>query len=833
MQPLELPFLATNKKKTPTLQWSCVRIERNQAIDEFLELYAVKNNEKDLLAAAFLVFSARLSGQYQCHVWYTHSELLKELEGLTGLYATHVPLPAKISPDSCCSDVLAVIMEEMAGSRNQGTYIRDMFTRFPDLRQKAQSLGVGVETVEKGLWSTPTSSMSLRFIVDECDKGPILAFDQTVVDELTVETIVERFLIFLRGATSAPEVRLKELPLLTKKERHQILVEWNATEDLTVPNRCVHQLFEEQATSRPNRIAAVYEAQYLTYMELNQKANGLAGLLIDQDVGKGCYVPVLMQSGLNLLIAYLAIMKSGAIFAPIDPNWPSERIGKILADLNAHVVVVESIHNHKVMLEAAENSPSIIRVNHRELVLQQQNLDISINLGDPLYVIYTSGSTGQPKGVINCHRGAVNRFFGASKELIQLGLAVDEMRVLNTISPIFDPSILQLLWPLTSGGRTIISSPKLRSDLDYLLETVSREKVTSTSLVASLFNVLTNLLMTSMACREKLASLNCLLVGGEQVDIAVVKKFRALCPQVQVSIIYGPTETAMGVISHHVRDDAHKTLPIGRPLPNVQAYVLNDDLEPVPVGVIGELCIGGVQVGFGYLNDSYATDRAFIYNPFSTSGEDRLYRTGDLACYQSDGNIVFVGRKDDQIKIRGMRIELGEIKAALDAHPDVKESAVTAIKGYDGNVNLIGYIVARSQANPSTGVLRKFLGSKLPETYIPSNFFVLEAIPRLASGKIDKHRLPRLQPTVFDEKSSTLFESTMEKTIISICSEILGIDSIDNKRNLFELGMDSLSIMRLISRLRENPSIELSVRDVFNNPIIEDLAAAIEETIQE
>jgi len=599
-------------------------------------------------------------------------------------------------------------------------------------------------------------------------------------------------------------------------------VSWNDTTREYPLDKCIHQLFEEQVERTPEHIAVLFGNRKLTYREVNQKANQLAHLLKDQGVKKGKYVPVLMERSLELLLSHLAIMKAGAAFVPIDPKWPVTRIREIFNQLNTEIFLVNS---SQADWEDLSNWSRVV-VNELELTEFKSNLNLSTSCTEPIYVIFTSGSTGKPKGAINQHRGITNRFLNMND---RYGCQENDV-ILCTSNHVFDSSVWQLFWPLINGNCTAIVPPDFSFELHKIIELIEKFKVTITDFVPSVLNLLVVLLERNPQLRHQLHSLRQLIIGGEAMNVKAIYQFKSYFPNVGITNAYGPTETSIGVIFYEVPSVCTASMftaeiPIGRPLFNVHALILDRHLNLVPIGVPGELYIGGVCVGLGYLNEEAKTRCVFIPNPFSEINSDRLYQTGDLVRYLPDGNIEFLDRIDRQVKIRGIRIELGEVEATLAQHPDLREAVVIVKEDTPGDKRLFAYVVA-NESQPTIAQLRSFIKSKLPDYMVPSAFVVLEAIPLTPNGKIDRRALP--SPDFSTQAAGRIAPCTnTELQLVQIWSEVLNIPAVGVRDNFFDLGGHSLLAVRLMARIEQQLGTHLALATLFTEPTIEHQASLL------
>ena len=688
----------------------------------------------------------------------------------------------------------------------------------PQLELAGLSLTLEMENV--------TANFDLSLSIEEIEQELIGSWEYNtdLFDATTIKRMVGHFHTLLEGIVANPQQPISALPILTASERKQLLVEWNNTQKEYPQDKCIHELIEAQVERTPTRIAAVFENKTLTYLEVNHKANQLAYLLREKGIGRGKYVPVLMEKSLELLLSHLAIMKAGAAFVPMDPKWPIERIKEILHELNSEVVLVSPAQPH---WEALANWSCIV-VDEQKLTDATPNLNVSLNLDDPIYAIFTSGSTGKPKGAINKHRGIVNRFFNMND---RYGSQEDDV-ILFTSNFVFDSCVWQLYWPLINGARTVIPPQSFGLDLPQIIAIIEKEKVTITDFVPSVFNILLDYLADNLESHCHLNSLRQLVVGGEAMSSKAIYQFKLYFPSIRISNAYGPTETSIGVIFHEVPSEFTEPIPIGKPLHNVYALILDKHLNPVPIGVTGELYLGGECVGLGYLNNETATRAVFIPNPFAEINSKLLYKTGDLVRYLPDGIIEFLGRIDNQVKIRGIRIELGEVEAVLAQHPEVRRTVVIAREDNPGEKRLIAYVVPNNQQVATAQELRRFLKEKLPEYMIPSTFIVLDSLPLTPNGKIDWRALPVPDSSrICLEVGFVPPHTPTEEILVNLWIEVLGLERVSIYDNFFELGGHSLLTTQLVSRIRQAFSVELPLRAVFEHPTIAELAELV--TVQQ
>lgn len=643
--------------------------------------------------------------------------------------------------------------------------------------------------------------------------------NRDLFEEATITRMLEHFQVLLHAAVGDPDRRVSQLPLLTDQERDKLLLEWNRTEVDFPELACVHQLFEKQARLRPDTAAAVFEGQTLTYRELNARANRLAHYLQGLGVKPESLVGICLERSLDMAVALLAVLKSGGAYVPLDPDHPRERLDFVVNDSHPIVVLTTA--------ELADRVPSgdarSVRLDadaNRILHQSEEDLPCETDLDSAVYVIYTSGSTGSPKGAVNVHRGPCNRLLW---ELRYYEIGPSD-RVLFKTPLSFDPSFMEFFRPLVCGGRLVIARPDGHGDPAYLAELIARERITMAAFVPSLLRAFVEEEQIAQGCD----SLRWMTSGGE----ALTRELLELALQrfdADFYNVYGPTETSIAVTCWKCRCDyGHGTIPIGRPIANVKLYIVDDSGNPVPIGVPGELCVGGVAVGRGYLNRPELTAERFIPDPFSDVSGARLYKTGDLCRYLPDGNVEFLGRRDHQVKIRGYRVELGEIESALREHPAVKQASVVLRENRPGECQLVAYFVREEDQALERGQLRAYLISKVPRYMLPAAYIPLESLPLTSSGKVDRRALPTLddvQPDV-----ATVYvapRNELESQLAGIWADVLSVEKIGIQDNFFDVGGHSLLATQAISRINRELHVHIPLRDLFESPTIEDLTERI------
>ncbi|MBD2385754.1 non-ribosomal peptide synthetase [Cylindrospermum sp. FACHB-282] len=647
----------------------------------------------------------------------------------------------------------------------------------------------------------------------------VMEHNTDLFDVATITRMLGHFQTLLEGIVANPDQLISTLPLLTAAEEHQLLVEWNDTQTNYPLDKCIHQLFEEQVVRSPDAIAVVFEDKQLTYRELNQRANQLAHHLQQQGVGPEVLVGICVERSLEMVVGILAILKAGGAYLPLDPVYPPERLGFMLEDAQISVLLTQQ----QLVAGLPQHDAKVICLDSDENAIaqaSQQNLNNLTTPDNLAYVIYTSGSTGKPKGVTIQHRSLVNYTHAAC---LHYGLQPSD-RILQFASISFDAAAEEIFPCLTQGATLVLRTESMLSSIPDFLEKCSDWKLTVLDLPTAFWHQLTTeLVEKDLPLPEQL---RLVIIGGEKaLSERLILWHKHVSKDVQLINSYGPTETTIVATISNLSQSTKLEVPIGKAIQNVQTYILDSCLQPTPIGVPGELYIGGVGVARGYLNRPELTAEKFILNPFNQNSGARLYKTGDLVRYLPNGEIQLLGRIDDQVKIRGFRIELGEIEAKLNQHPDVSQSVVLAWGDELGDQRLVAYIQYQSQQTPKVTELRSFLKEQLPQYMIPAAFVLLSTLPLLPNGKIDRRGLPApemMRPEL--EVGYVMPQTEVERTIAQIWQQALNIEKIGIHDNFFELGGHSLLMVKVNSQLREILQTDLSMLDMFRYPTISSLA---------
>ncbi|HEU0300597.1 MAG TPA: amino acid adenylation domain-containing protein, partial [Longimicrobium sp.] len=646
-----------------------------------------------------------------------------------------------------------------------------------------------------------------------------MAYDADLFDRATVERMLAHLGRLAAQVAANPERRLSAVELLADAERGQVLHGWNATDRPYPLDLCIHRMIEAQAARTPGAVALVHGDRRLTFAALNGAANRLAHVLRGRGIGRGAFVPILAERGPDVAVAMLAVMKAGAAFVPLDAGWPPARLRRVLDDLPAPLLLA----GEGVLEQARSLGRPVLAVT----VAGDDAPDPGIAVGadDPVYAIFTSGSTGAPRAVVVAHGGIANRFHWMTEALDAPSAAC----VLQTTPHVYDSAVWQLFWPLAAGGRTVIPRAGGETDAAHLAGLIHAEGVTATDFVPSVFNTLVPELVADAGARGRLASLRTVVVGGEQIAAGTVHRFMECFPHVRVVNLYGPTECSIGSIHHAVTPADGGRIPIGRPIANTSALILDPDGRLVPVGVRGEIHLGGRCVGLGYLDDPARTAAAFVPHPYARRGGERLYRTGDAGRYRADGGIECLGRLDAQLKVRGVRVEPGEIEAVLRQHPGVRDALVLAREAAPDDRRLVAYVAVDAPRTLHPSTLREHLRACLPEPMIPAAFVVLAGFPLTPGGKVDRRALPDPPWQAGGEHAAP--RTLAEEVLAEIWSEVLGVERVGVHDGFFELGGHSLLATRVASRVRKAFGAELPLRSLFEHPTVAGLAEHVQATL--
>ncbi len=773
-----------------------------------------------------------------------------ETEGLIGFFVNTLVLRSRLSAGMSFRGLLQHVREvaleayahqdlpfEMLVERLQPD--RDMshsplfqvmfsYEKAPD--QSVELPGLTLEPLELG---NPTTKFDLTLSILE-EAGGLVAsieYNTDLFDRSTILRMLQHYTNLAESAVTNPDEPVSRLGMLSAAEEIRLRVEWNATE-MEVAGRCIHELFEAQVARTPEALAVVFGQEGLTYRELDERANRLARYLRGLGVGPEVLVGLSVERSLELVVGLLGILKAGGAYVPLDPRYPQERLRQIMVDSGVVVVVTQE----KFLQELPLSGMPVVCVDRdwaRIEAESSERVESGVDRENLAYVIYTSGSTGRPKGVLIRHASVVNH----NLAVVQ-GLCLDNRdRVLQFSTINFDTSVEEIFPTLLAGATLVMRGPEAAISVAELVELLAGSGVTVVDLPTAYWHQWVSELERGWS--EIPESLRLVIVGGEK---ALAERYaawrREVGGRVRVMNTYGPTETTVISTWYTLGEEdasGERELPIGRPIANTRVYILDEGMRLVPVGVTGELYIGGVGLARGYLGRPELTAERFVPDPFSGNSGARLYRTGDLARYREDGAIEFLGRADSQVKIRGFRVEPGEIESALVGHPRVRQAVVVAREEGAGQKGLVAYCDVGEDAESGIAAemvaeLRGYLRQKLPDYMVPGAFVLLPALPLSASGKVDSEALP--EPAGGRLGSSVEYEaprSQTEELLAGIWQELLGLERVGVGDNFFELGGHSLLATQMVSRIREAFGVTLPLRRLFEEPTVAGLAMAIEE----
>jgi amino acid adenylation domain-containing protein len=791
------------------------------------------------LLAAFQTLLHRYTSQSDLVVGTTVSNRTRiETEGLIGTFANTIILRSEVSSQLSFVELLHRVREvALQAYANQDFPFEKLVEELQPERALSHAPLVQMlfvlhrETLEQTLklphltlsrfpieMGTAMVDLSLSIVDGEDELVGSLEYSTDLFDARTIQRLQEHFQTLLEGIVAHPERPIADLPLLTEAERHQVLRRWNDTPTDFPHDQCLHQLFEQQVERSPEAVAVVFEDQELTYRELNQRANQLAHHLRRLGVGPDVLVGIYLERSLEMVVGFLGILKAGGAYVPLDPAYPRQRLAFMLQDAQVPVLLtqealVEGLPEHNACVVCLDAGWA------RHAQQPEHNPASGVRSDHLAYVIYTSGSTGQPKGVLIEHRALVNHM-----RWMQATFAWTPCdRILQKTPISFDASVWEFYAPLLAGGQLILARPGGHRDSAYLVEAIVRHQVTTLQLVPSLLQ-----LLLEEKGLERCTCLRRVFCGGEALPVELQERFFARLGA-ELHNLYGPTEATIDATYWTCqRGSPLPTVPIGRPIANMQSYILDSRLQPVPVGVAGELYLGGIGLGRGYLNRPELTAEKFVPHPFSMESGARLYKTGDRVRYLADGAIEFLGRLDHQVKIRGYRLELGEIETLLGQHPAVRQVVVLVREDLPGDQRLVAYVVAEPQRVPALGELRSFLKEKLPGYMVPAAFVFLEALPLTPNGKVDRRALPAPDQECCDRAQAFVAPRTpVEELLTAIWSEVLQREQVSMHDDFFDLGGHSLLAIQVLSRVRSTFQVELPVRQLFETPTVAGLATAI------
>jgi amino acid adenylation domain-containing protein len=709
-------------------------------------------------------------------------------------------------------------------------------TPFPDL-EKLVSVALGEAGTKIKIGDFEFESVALEQKVSQFDltlamaelDGTLAAsmqYNTDLFDADMIAAMQKHFQALLRAIAHHPDQPLAALPLLSDEERQHMLLDWNDTRSEYPKDKCLHHLFAAQAAKKSEAVALLTETEKLTYGELNQRTNQLARYLKKLGVRPDMPVGICMERSVEMVVGLLGILKAGGAYVPFDPEYPKERLAFMAEDTGIALMLTQE-HLAAVVPEHGLKVVSLDAEWHEIARESVDHLDDGALPSTLAYIIYTSGSTGLPKGAMNTHQGICNRLAWMQQEYS----LTEADRVLQKTPFSFDVSVWEFFWPLIAGAQLVLARPGGHRDNSYLAQFIRQQQITTLHFVPSMLQAF----LDQPGLEEKCRGVRRVICSGEALSFSLQERFyRRLAASLHN--LYGPTEAAVDVTSWDCpRDYQRPVVPIGRPIANTQVYILDRFLQPVPGGVSGELYLGGAALARGYLHRPDLTAEKFLPNPFSLEPGARMYKTGDVARYRVDGNIEFKGRLDYQVKVRGFRVELGEIEATLRLHPGVREAVVMAKEEQSFGHRLVAYWTTAQAERPGVSELKEFLKGKLPDYMIPSIFMTLDELPLMPNGKINRAALPepgRERPELGAEFVAPA--SPLEKVLAGMWCKLLNIERVGTHDSFFELGGHSILVTQMISLLQEVFPMEFPLLTVFfENPTVAGLSSAIQSHLSE
>jgi amino acid adenylation domain-containing protein len=755
----------------------------------------------------------------------------EEIAPLLGFFSNTLALRTDLTGDPSFAELLERVRETMLGAlthqelpfeklvevlnperaRSHSPIFQVLFGYdIVDSRRRSLA-GATAEQVPVPGWESARFDLSI--IVHDLPGGALhlnVGYATDVFDGSTIERFIGHYRTLLEEVGRDPGQSLSRLAILTAQERETMLTDWNATRQ-PYDRRCLHELVAEQAARSPDAIAVVYENGRMTYGELERRSNQLAHELIAAGAEPGGLVGMCLERSLELPVAMLAVLKVGAAYVPIDPSYPPQRQEFMLEDAGAAVLLTET----RFLGVASTDRMAIVCVDgDRERIAARpaQPPDIAGDCEQRAYVIYTSGSTGRPKGVEITHRSVANLIV---QMRVRPGLTADDV-VANLTTPAFDLSVPDWYLPLTTGARLVIVPREATLDGVELADWLTRCGATFVQATPTTWQVLLDASWTGGAALK-------VVCGGEALPRALAEEMLSRCSSLWH--MYGPTETTVwsSILELASQDGP---VPLGGPIANTRFYVLDGNRQPLPIGVPGELYIGGDGLALGYRRREELTAEKFVRDPFTPAARARLYRTGDLVRWREGGTLEFLGRIDHQVKLRGFRIELGEVEAVLDARPDVSGAVAVVREDSPGDQRLVAYVVPAAADAPDVEQLRRECKAKLPPFMVPSTFVAMDAFPTTANGKLDRRALPApdgSRPSL--EREYEVPETPVEEILATIWMEVLGVEQVGRHDDFFDLGGHSLLAVKMLSHVQERFDVDLPLHVVFEHPTMGELAA--------
>ncbi|MEO6231488.1 MAG: amino acid adenylation domain-containing protein [Ferruginibacter sp.] len=839
IEPLQLP-IDFPRPNVQTTRGGNVGFSFDKELSEALRLLSQQQGTTLFmtLTTALKVLLHRYSGQKDiCIGTGVAGRQQQEVEGLIGFFINTLVLRSEINTEENFIDLLQqvrattleayenqevpfekvvdVIIKKRDRSRNPVFQVMFVLQNTPEV----PSLELGkLQLVGEGHEHT-TAQFDLSFSITEYAHGLIgsLEYNADLYKKATIERLLTHFKQLVVAIVNEPQKKISELSIISNEETQQLLVGFNSNETNYPKDKTIVGLFEDQVIATPGSVALIFEDNQFTYRELNDRANYLANYLQSKGVVEGTLVAISSERSLNMMVGILGILKAGGAYVPIDAAYPTDRIQFMLDDTDVRIVLASEAVRTKIPVSDKFEIINLYADWDNADGFPVGNVKTNVKPESLAYVIYTSGSTGKPKGVMVTQRNVVSLVKGIN----YVSLTKEDV-LLSTGSSSFDATTIEYWGMLLNGGQLVLCTEDTLMDSVLLKAAIDNRKVTRMWFTSSWFN---QLVESDITLFEGLGTV---MVGGEKLSEHHIEKFRQAYPQIEIINGYGPTENTTFSLTYKVKETKIKSaIPIGRPLNNRKAYILDKKLQLVPVGVVGEICLSGAGLSRGYLNRPELTAEKFVLNPFDKNGIEIMYKTGDIGRWLPDGNIEYLGRIDEQVKIRGYRIELGEIETVLLESEMISQAVVIVSQDQEGNKRLVAYVLPTGLYNKNQFITN--LKTKLPDYMIPSLWVELEQLPLTKNGKVDKRALA--DPLETDNLSNQYVApaTEMEIKLATIWEEILQVERIGINDNFFELGGHSLLAMRLMSAVRKDLQIELAVKELFNYPTITEMASYLQE----
>ncbi len=784
------------------------------------------------LQTTWQMFLWRLTGQSSITIGTVHDgRTFEGLDRLPGLLARTLPLTCQFANGVSFNSLL----EQVSQAAKENNQWQDYFNlahlaqNFVDNLQRVPFFPLSFEFSDQPLsfasgdlkWTlckrqVYSDRFTLKLHCVRTDDGSLnveLHYDSAKLEPEVVEKLTCNYFKLLTSLVEKPFGLIDQLEIVDDREREKLVREFNETSVDFQTTACLHELFEQQVERTPDAVAVVYEGDQLTYAELNRRANQLAHHLLELGVAGDMLVGLLMERSLTMVVGLLGVLKAGGAYVPLDPSYPTERLQLMIDDARIRVLLTQQrLHDTAASLSVAARVVSVDGEWEQMARYSTDNPAAPTSPDNLAYVIYTSGSTGRPKGAMIPHRAIVNHMLW-----MQHALPLNaEDRVLQKSPFSFDASVWEFYAPLLSGAVLVMAVPGVQQDVGLLAEVIGAERVTVLQGVPSLLR----LLVEEEALTKCRGQLRRVFSGGETLTTELAEAWRERTGA-EVFNLYGPTETTIDATWWQYESGGEgQSVPIGRPVANMHAYILNEEMQLAPLGVAGELYLGGAGLGRGHLDQPELTAEKFLPDPFSGDSGRRLYRTGDVVRHLPNGKIEYLSRNDQQLKLRGFRIELGEIEAVLEQHDGVKAAVVILYEGAQGQSWLLGYVVVTQESLPSTNELRSYLKERLPDYMVPQTFMVLDALPLLPNGKVDRRALPApgsMRPDL--EKLYVAPRTEIQEVLAAIWSQVLGIEQIGIHDNFFDLGGESIRSVRMVA-LAKKRGLNFTVQQVFHTQTI-------------